>query len=131
MTDSAITVPLLRDCRRIFFRDLVQMVHIGIHDFERAAAQRILFNIDLFVSPARRSQHHDHISEVVDYDFVREAVSRLVTQGHIGLQETLCDAVLDAMLSHPHVIAARVSTRKPDVFEDCAAVGVEVFRFKI
>ena len=28
------------------------------------------------------------------------------------------------------VMAARVSTRKPDVYPDCDAVGVEVFRAK-
>ena len=34
--------PLLTDCRRIFLRGLSRRVRIGIHDFERAAAQRIL-----------------------------------------------------------------------------------------
>ena len=52
------------------------------------------------------------------------------TQGHIDLQETLCDTVLAAMLAHPQVVAARVSTRKPDVYDDCDAVGVETFRHK-
>jgi len=28
------------------------------------------------------------------------------------------------------VVAARVSTRKPDVYDDCDAVGVEAFRAK-
>jgi len=34
------------------------------------------------------------------------------------------------MLEHPHVRAACVSTAKPDVYPDCAAVGVEVFAMK-
>jgi dihydroneopterin aldolase len=34
------------------------------------------------------------------------------------------------MLLHPKVIAARVSTAKPDVYPDCHSVGVEVFRMK-
>jgi len=34
------------------------------------------------------------------------------------------------MLKHPHVLAARVSTEKPDVYPDCESVGVEVFRIK-
>jgi 7,8-dihydroneopterin aldolase/epimerase/oxygenase len=46
------------------------------------------------------------------------------------LQETLCDDLLAAMLAHPHVKAARVSTAKPDVYADCAAVGCEVFAIK-
>jgi len=34
------------------------------------------------------------------------------------------------MLTHPKVLAARVSTAKPDVYPDCHSVGVEVFRIK-
>ena len=38
--------------------------------------------------------------------------------------------MLALMLAHPNVAAARVSTAKPDVYPDCAAVGVEVFGIK-
>ena len=50
--------------------------------------------------------------------------------GHIELQETLCDDVANTLLEHPKVQAVRVSTEKPDVYPDCDAVGVEVFRIK-
>jgi dihydroneopterin aldolase len=130
MSTMPIGDPMLQDCRRIFLRGLTRLVHIGVHDFERAAAQRIIFDIDLWVPLQRSAPQRDHIEEVVDYDFVRDVVTRLLARGHIDLQETLCDAVLDAMLAHPHVVAARVSTRKPDVYADCDAVGVEAFRFR-
>lgn len=122
--------PLLTDCRRIFLRGLSRRVRIGIHDFERAAAQRILFDIDLYVPLVQTTPQRDRIDEVVDYDFVRSEVTRITERGHIDLQETLCDAVLAALLAHPLVVAARVSTRKPDVYDDCEAVGVEAFRRK-
>jgi len=125
--DSAID---LRDCRRLFLRGLRREVAIGVHAFEREKPQRIIFDIDLYVPLHSTTPHDDRIEEVVDYDFVRDVVSRLTQRGHIELQETLCDSVLTALLEHPRVIAARVSTRKPDVYDDCDAVGVEVFRFK-
>ena len=122
--------PLLTDCRRIFLRGLSRRVRIGIHDFERASAQRILFDIDLYVPLIQTTPQCDRIDEVVDYDFVRNEVTQITERGHIDLQETLCDAVLAALLAHPLVVAARVSTRKPDVYDDCEAVGVEAFRRK-
>ncbi len=130
MNTSTLPDPLLHDCRRIFLRGLTRHVRIGVHDFERAAAQRIIFDVDLYVPLAQNTPRRDHIDEVVDYDFVRDEVTRIVTQGHIDLQETLCDAVLGALLAHSQVVAARVSTRKPDVYDDCDAVGVETFRRK-
>jgi dihydroneopterin aldolase len=67
---------------------------------------------------------------VVDYDFVRELIAQRIRQGHVELQETLCDDLAAQMLAHPHVQAVRLSSCKPDVYPDCDAVGVEVFRMK-
>ena len=72
----------------------------------------------------------DQLDEVVDYDFMRETIKSRASKGHIQLQETFCDDIAAAMLAHPKVLAVRVSTAKPDVYPDCHAVGVEVFRIK-
>ena len=121
---------LLRNCRRLFLRGLTVQAHIGIHDFELKSSQRLIIDVDLYVSFAGTSPKDDRIDEVVDYDFVRAVVHGRVAEGHINLQETLCDDILTRLLDHTGVMAARVSTRKPDVYPDCEAVGVEVFRAK-
>ncbi|MFX6949539.1 dihydroneopterin aldolase, partial [Acinetobacter baumannii] len=89
------------------------------HDFEKKGEQRVLINIELYVPLEYSSPTQDKLHEVVDYDFMRDTVARRMAQGHVHLQETLCDDVLAAMLKHPHVRAARVSTEKPDVYPDC------------
>ena len=119
--------PLFTDCRRLFLRNYEIRVNIGVHDFEKQGAQRVLINVDLYVPLAQTTPHTDTLDEVVDYDFIRRTVAERVSRGHIHLQETLADDVLKAMLAHPKVRAARVSTEKPDVYPDCEAVGVEVF----
>lgn len=119
--------PLLADCRRLFLRDYEVWINIGVHDFEKRAEQRVIINVDLYVPLALSTPQADELDEVVDYDFIRRTVAQRVSQGHIHLQETLCDELLAQMLAHPKVRAARVSTAKPDVYPDCAAVGVEVF----
>jgi len=118
------------DCRRLFLRDFTVPVAIGVHDFEKQAPQRVRFNVDLYVPLADSTPNHDDIAEVVDYDFIRQTILARIARGHIQLQETLCDELLAAMLAHPGVRAARVSTEKPDVYPDCDAVGCEVFGFK-
>ncbi len=123
--------PSLRHCRRMFLRGLTVQARIGIHDFEQQAPQRLILDIDVYVDLAHHTPHADDIAEVVDYDFVRDLVHRRVARGHIMLQETLCDDVLSEILQHPQVRAAQVSTRKPDVYPDCEAVGVQAFRMKV
>lgn len=114
-------------CRRLFLRDYEIDIHIGVHDFEKQGAQRVIVNVDLWVPLALSTPSADDLDEVLDYDFIRSEIRQRVEQGHIQLQETLADDVLARMLAHPKVRAARVSTAKPDVYPDCDAVGVEVF----
>ncbi|GAB7524313.1 dihydroneopterin aldolase [Paraburkholderia sp. 2C] len=127
---SAFFHPNLADCRRLFLRNYEVFINIGVHDFEKRGEQRVVINVDLFVPLALSTPVEDKLREVVDYDFMRATIARRVEQGHIHLQETLCDDLVKIMLAHPHVRAARVSTEKPDVYPDCDAVGVEVFRIK-
>jgi 7,8-dihydroneopterin aldolase/epimerase/oxygenase len=121
---------LALQCRRIFLRDHVVDVQIGAHDFEKKQTQRVVFNVELFVPYADSTPRSDKLAEVVDYDFVRAVVAHRVSDGHVELQETLCDDLVEALMAHPCVVAVRLSTCKPDVYPDCAGVGVEVFRVR-
>ena len=121
---------LMQTCRKLFLRRHEVMVQIGVHEFEKTAPQRMWIDVDLYVPLAHTTPQNDHIAEVVDYDFVREVVAQRIARGHIQLQETLCDDLADELMRHPGVQAVRLSTCKPDVYPDCDAVGVEVFRAK-
>ena len=127
---SLLSHPSLMDCRRLFLSTYEVFINIGVHAFEKTGEQRVLINVDLYIPLALSTPKADELDEVVDYDFIRRSIADRVSQGHIHLQETLCDDVLVLMLAHPKVRAARVSTQKPDVYPDCESVGCEVFGMK-
>lgn len=127
---SSLSHPGLANCRRLFLRNYEVKINIGVHEFEKRGEQRVLINVDLFIPLALSTPQDDLLQEVVDYDFMRDTIAKRMAQGHIHLQETLCDDVARSMLAHPKVRAVRVSTEKPDVYPDCESVGVEVFRVK-
>ena len=120
----------LANCRRLFLKDFEISMNIGVHDFEKKGEQRVIVNVDLYVPLELNTPSHDELSEVVDYDFMRQTIADIIADGHIHLQETLCDEIVKRMLNHPLVQATRVSTEKPDVYPDCKGVGVEVFQAK-
>jgi len=122
--------PALANCRRLFLRNYEVMSNIGVHDFEKKGEQRVLFNVELFIPLAQSTPTQDQLSEVVDYDFIRDTIETRVAQGHVQLQETLCDDIARTLLAHPKVKAVQISTQKPDVYPDCEAVGVEVLQIK-
>lgn len=122
--------PRLSQCRRIFLRDATFDASIGVQPRERAGAQRLRINVDLFVALAQSTPGQDRLAEVIDYDFARETIRRRIARGHVNLQETLVDDLARALLDHPGVVAVRVSTEKLDVYDEVAGVGVEVLRFR-
>jgi 7,8-dihydroneopterin aldolase/epimerase/oxygenase len=127
---SALAHPDLQNCRRVFLREFTVDANIGVHDSEKNGPQRVVISVDLFVPLDASQPVHDRIDEVLDYDFIRETILARIARGHINLQESLCDDVANALLLNPKVRAVRVSTEKPDVYADCVAVGIEVFRFR-
>ena len=126
--DLAVALKLSQS-RRIFLKNFALPVSIGVHDFEKTAIQRLVVNVDLYLEPQIRIER-DSIDETVDYDFLRGEIARIAGSGHFHLQETFCERVLAACLDRPGVIAARVSSEKPDVYPDCESVGFEIFRVK-
>ncbi|MPQ58765.1 dihydroneopterin aldolase [Duganella sp. FT27W] len=127
---SSLMHPSLTDCRRLFLRNYEVMINIGVYEFEKKGEQRLLINVDLYIPLAESTPINDQLEEVVDYDFIRDTIAKLMARGHVQLQESLCDDIVRAMLAHPRVRAANVSTMKPDVYPDCEGVGVEVFKTK-
>ncbi len=130
MTFPSLPTAALINCRRLFLRNYVINMNIGVHEFEKKGEQRVIVNVDLYVPLTQNTPSQDDLSEVVDYDFMRQTIADIISAGHIQLQETLCDEIVKRMLAHPLVQATRVSTEKPDVYPDCDGVGVEVFGSK-
>ncbi len=104
----------------LFLRDHEVAARIGIHDFEKTGAQRLLINVSLAI---RGAADGDDLAATTDYDFLRQAAAAIVGGGHLGLQETVCRQMLEACRTRPDVAAVLVSTEKPDVYPDAAAVG--------
>ncbi|MHA1564140.1 MAG: dihydroneopterin aldolase [Alphaproteobacteria bacterium] len=114
---------------KIFFRDMILTIPIGIYAAELAGPQRVAINLELFLKPRTRD-HGDDIANVFDYDQVRTRIRKLAGEKRHNLQETLVDRIADVCLGFDEVCAVRVASEKLDVYEDCAGVGYEVVRVK-
>lgn len=114
--------------RQFQLRAIETQCSIGIHDFERAAPQRILVDIDVLLDPDQEPQA-DRIDEALNYDDIRVAVLSLATSRHFDLQETLARAIFDAVAAMKTVQAVRVKTSKPDVYQDVGSVSYQLSDF--
>lgn len=127
--DAQTAVDTANAIRHVFVRDLVIETEIGIHPKEHYVAQRIIINVDLAVRDIP-VEFTDRYSDVVCYENVVKGVKKLAEAGHVNLVETLAERIASHCLEDPRVISARIRIEKPDIFEECACVGVEIERVR-
>ncbi len=115
---------------RMMIRDLVTEVRLGLHPWERhpEKPQRIVVNVELYAAP--QTTRYKHVSSVVDYDYVREALRKWPRRRHTVFIETLLDELVTLCFKDKRVMAARVSIFKPDIYNEAAGAGVEIYRVR-
>jgi len=115
---------------RMMIRDLVTEVRLGLHPWERhpEKPQRIVVNVELYAAP--RSTRYKDVSAVVDYDYIRNALKKWPRRKHTVFIETLLDELVKLCFKDKRVEACRVSIFKPDIYNEAAGAGVEVYRVR-
>jgi dihydroneopterin aldolase len=111
--------------RSIRIRNISVPVRIGIHDFELAGPQRVIFNVTLELAESAGEQS-DRIADALDYDRVRESVLDIAGSRHFNLQESLCREIVDELRTLPNVTRIVVASEKPEVYPDCDSVGYRI-----
>ena len=126
--DGLVPARLAPRSRKIVLDDYCLAADIGFHDFEVGAPQRLLITVEVWVDEASFPAD-DEPGGAWDYDFLRTEIGALAAGRRFNLQETFVREVYDLVAARRGVTALRVSTRKPDIYPDCAGVGVELASF--
>ena len=126
--DGLVPARLRPKSRKIVLEDFTLELDIGFHEFEVGAPQRLLVTVEVWVDEASFAAQ-DAAESAWDYDFIRTEIVALVAGRRFNLQETLAREIYDLVAARRGVTALRVVTRKPDIYADCAGVGVELSSF--
>ncbi len=114
--------------RKIVLDRLDLTVDIGFHPFEVGRPQRLLVTIEVWLDEAAFAST-DRVEDAWDYDFLRSEIRSLAAGRRFNLQETLVRQIYDLVAARQGVTGLRVSSRKTDIYPDCAGVGVELASF--
>lgn len=107
---------------KIILREMQLSCLIGINAAEKHLRQRLLLDADITLAapPA------DDATPSYDYDAAAAALRALAAKQHYGLMETFAEQAAAVLLAQGGASAVRVYVRKPQVFADLAAAGVEI-----
>ena len=126
--DGLVPDSLVPKTRKVVLEDFALPVDIGFHDFEVGSPQRLFVTIEVWLDESCFPDE-DHPEAAWDYDFLRSSTAALAASRRFNLQETFVREIYDRVAARRGVTALRVSTRKPDIYPDCAGVGVELSSF--
>ena len=115
--------------RLVFVRDLEVSTRVGVLNHEKNKPQRIVISAELRVIDDV-DDIEDRYENVICYGGVIDLIKDVCAQGHINLLETLAENIAARILENPRILAIRVVIEKPDIFDDCGAVGVAIERLQ-
>ena len=112
---------------RIILDSLAVNADIGFHDFEVGSPQRLLVTVEIWLE--QHCPAGDDPADAWNYDFLRAEVEEVAASRRFNLQETLANEVFERIAAFHGVRHVRITTAKPDIYPDCAGVGVELASF--
>ncbi len=92
--------------------DLSVPAVIGVHDWERAIEQTLVFSVDL-AADVRRAAATDDLADALDYSAVANTIAEVVREGKFHLIETAAERVAERLLADFPVTWLRLELRKP------------------
>ncbi len=110
--------------KTVIVRDQILTISIGVHAHEKIAPQRLIVSVEADLSDT--GDEHDDLGSTLDYDAIHDFIKAQEQTPHSELQETVARRILDFLMARPGVVSAVVETRKPDIFDDTAYVGVRL-----
>ena len=116
---------------RAVLRDIETEAHVGLHPWEQHPQRptRLIVNVEMF-APLTRPLSAESTDSMLDYDPVREALKAWPSRPHTPLLETLLHELVELCFRNERVSACRVSIMKPDIFNEAAGAGVEVYQIR-
>jgi len=127
--DGLVPDALLPKTHKIVLDDYELDLDIGFHQFEIGNPQRLIVSVEVWVEAQYFDAADDDPASAWDYDFLRTEIGALVRGRRFNLQEALVREIYALVAARKGVTALRVCSRKPDIYPDCAGVGVELASF--
>jgi dihydroneopterin aldolase len=110
---------------KIFVRELVLPVAIGVYDEEQGVTQKVSVSVEADIAPEVKAVSDD-IAHVPSYDDIVKGIRAIVDAGHINLTETFAERVAQMALKEQRIVRVKVRIEKLE--RGPAAVGVEIVR---
>ncbi len=113
--------------KKIIIKDLILMLSVGIHKFEKLKKQKVKFNIEITTDANLKPD----IKTFVNYESVIKVIKKLTEKTHYELLESLSETIFDEMFKNKKIKKIKLTIEKLDIIKETKSVGIEVTKLKI
>jgi len=116
--------------RKVFIKNLILNVFIGIHNFEKKKKQRVRFNVEVITNPYIKPNNKD-LSTILNYEDLINKIKLLVKKQHYELIEDLAENMFAIIFQNRLVKKINIKIEKLDIIKNSESVGIEFSKSKI
>lgn len=111
----------------IFIENLPTQAVIGIHDFEKAAPQKLILSVELGTDIGQAAQTDD-VQYALDYDAISRFIDAYVQASSYELLETLAENLCAALFAEFAMHSINLTIQKPGAITYTQRVGLKISR---
>ena len=116
--------------RKVFIKNLILNVFVGIHNFEKKKKQRVRFNIEVITNPNIKPNNND-LTTILNYEDLINKIKLLVKKQHHELIEDLAENIFEIIFQNRLVKKTNIKIEKLDIIKNSESVGIEFSKSKI
>ena len=113
--------------KKVIIKDLILLISVGIHQFEKLKKQKVKFNIEITTDPNLKPD----IKTIVNYESVINDIKKLTKKTHFELLESLSESIFDEVFKNKKIKKIKLKIEKLDIIKEAISVGIEVIKTKI
>ena len=113
--------------KKIIIKDLVLLISVGIHQFEKLKKQKVKFNIEINTDPNLKAD----IKTIVNYENVINDIKRLTKKTHFELLESLAESIFDEIFKNRKVRKIKLKIEKMEIIKETTSVGIEIIKTRV
>jgi len=113
--------------KKVIIHDLILLIFVGIHQFEKLKKQKVKFNIEITTDPNLKP----NIKNIVNYESIIDDLKKLTEKQHYELLEELSESIFDKIFENKKVKKIKLKIEKLDIIKETNSVGIEVTKTKI
>tara|TARA_B100001093_G_scaffold508602_1_gene571119 strand:- start:45 stop:431 length:387 start_codon:yes stop_codon:yes gene_type:complete len=113
--------------KKIIIKDLILLLSVGIHLFEKQKKQRVKLNIEITTDPNLKPD----IKSIVNYESIINDIKKLTKKTHFELLESLSESIFDEIFKSKKIKKIKLKIEKLDIIKETTSVGIEVVKTKI